>query len=86
MKVSSDMEALRGKVTNVQFTFGGFGNQFTTIDGHLYWTLWDIREHPVRVGCIVTYRRRLNAKVWDSPQMYGDIATIPSVEEGQAAQ
>jgi hypothetical protein len=86
MQVSPDIEVLRGKVTDVQFTFGGFGNQFTTIDGHRCWTWWDIREHSVRVGCIVTYRRWPNVTVWDSPKMHGDIATILQVEADQAVE
>lgn len=79
------MEVFRGKVTDVQFTLGGLGNQFTTIDGRRYWTWWDVRSHPVRVGRIVTYSRELNTRICGHSDRRGDVATILSVEEDQTA-
>jgi hypothetical protein len=45
-----------GKVTDIQFTSpGGLGNQYTTIDGIVYATWFDLRTTPVRVNCEVEY-------------------------------
>lgn len=54
--------SMRGKVDNIDFTYGGAGNQWTTIDGKRYATWWDIRTMNWRVGDTVNfdaYRRPL---------------------------
>ena len=45
-----------GIINNIRFTEpGGLGNQYTTIDGVLYATWFDLRTTPVRVNCEVEY-------------------------------
>lgn len=39
-----------GTVENVEYTQGGLGNQWTTIDGVKYATWWDVRSIDWRVG------------------------------------
>lgn len=63
-----------GTVEKIEYTTGSFGNQFTTIDGHRYWTWWDIRSTPVRLGAKVRFRATFHQKVWDQPLTYGDVA------------
>lgn len=46
---------LTGKVEDIQFTSGGAGNQFTTIDGVKYATYWDFRQ-GVREGVWVWHQ------------------------------
>lgn len=48
-------ETKTGKVENIEFTRGGFGNQWTTIDGVRYATWWDYRELAMRVGVMVEF-------------------------------
>lgn len=48
--------AKHGIVTSIQFTEGGLGNQYTTIDGEVYATWFDLRELPVTEGCKVEYQ------------------------------
>lgn len=40
----------RGRVENIDLTFGGAGNQWTTIDGYIYGTYWDYRTMDWNVG------------------------------------
>lgn len=46
---------LTGTVEKIDFTSGGAGNQFTTIDGKRYATWWDFKQ-GVRVGAVVWYQ------------------------------
>ena len=48
-------EQKTGIVENVQFTQGGAGNQWTTIDGVKYATWWDIRTKNWKVGDQVSF-------------------------------
>lgn len=51
-----------GKVEKIDFTSGGAGNQWTTIDGTRYATWWDIRTKDWKIGDTVNftaYRRPL---------------------------
>jgi hypothetical protein len=56
---------LIGVVENIEFTYGGAGNQWTTIDGIVYATYWDAGTIDWKIGDTVaftTYRR----KFWDN--------------------
>lgn len=64
-----------GTIEKIEYTAGGFGNQFTTIDGRRYWTWWDIRNPAIGVGNRVCFTEHLHAKVWDEPLVYGDVAS-----------
>lgn len=44
-----------GKVENFDFTFGGAGNQWTTIDGVRYATWWNALTKDWEVGDRVTF-------------------------------
>lgn len=44
-----------GVVERVEFTQGGMGNQWTTINGVRYCTFWDIRTKDWKVGDTVTF-------------------------------
>lgn len=46
---------MTGTVDRIEFTNGGLGNQYTTIDGTRYMTWWDAQELPIRVGARVEY-------------------------------
>lgn len=41
---------LTGVVQKVEYTHGGAGNQFTTIDGVRYTSFWDIRTRDWKEG------------------------------------
>lgn len=45
-----------GIVEEIDFTSGGAGNQWTTIDGVRYATYWDIRTKDWKVGDAVDFR------------------------------
>lgn len=61
------MAVLSGVVEKVEFTQGGAGNQWTTIDGIRYATFWDIRTKNWRLGDTVVYQV-FNAPLWsDQP-------------------
>lgn len=49
---------MQGIVTDIEFTHGPFGNQFTTIDGVRYATWWDMAGTLVRRGATVEYSVR----------------------------
>lgn len=59
-----------GKVENVEYTSGGLGNQWTTIDGAKYATWWDIRTIDWKVG------DRVEHKPYTAPGWNG--ATVPA--------
>ena len=44
-----------GKIEKLELSFGGMGNQWTTIDGRLYATWWDYKE-GWKVGDIVEHK------------------------------
>ena len=67
-------EERTGTVEKIEYTQGGFGNQFTTISGVRYWTWWDVRTTPVCIGARVAFRAHLNAVIADHPRTVGDIA------------
>ena len=46
---------LTGVVQKVEYTHGGAGNQFTTIDGIRYTTFWDIRTRDWKEGDTVQF-------------------------------
>lgn len=46
---------LTGVVQKVEYTHGGAGNQFTTIDGVRYTTFWDIRTRDWKEGDSVRF-------------------------------
>lgn len=46
---------LVGTIENWDFTFGGAGNQWTTIDGERYATYWDVFTKDWEVGDLVEY-------------------------------
>lgn len=48
-------ETKTGVVQNVEYTHGGAGNQYTTIDGVRYVTFWDIRTRDWKEGDTVTF-------------------------------
>lgn len=52
-----------GIVTKIEFTSGGAGNQWTTIDQTKYATWWDIRTSDWRVGDRVTFEG-YSAPLW----------------------
>lgn len=43
-----------GTIEKIEFTSGGAGNQWTTIDGVVYATWWDFKQ-GVRLGSRVEY-------------------------------
>lgn len=55
MDTSKTQARHTGKVEKVDFTSGGAGNQWTTIDGVRYATWWDIRVKDWTVGDTVTF-------------------------------
>jgi hypothetical protein len=61
----------RGIVTNVEFTSGGAGNQWTTIDGVKYATWWDIRTKDWKVGDTVTFDAGMTQLWSDNPPIPG---------------
>jgi hypothetical protein len=71
-----------GRVDNVEFTFGSFGHQWTTIDGRRFITWWDWNELNIRPGVIVEYTVEEGAKVWDHPLVHGNIARIERIVQG----
>ena len=70
-----------GTVEDVQFTTGGLGNQWTTIDGKKYMTWWNFHTHPVRIGKRVEYSVSLQQQVSSMPAMFADVATIHRILE-----
>lgn len=68
-----------GTVEKVEFTCGGLGNQFTTIDGRTYFTWWDARRHKVWKGVRVKYSVQEGVEVCSHPKMVGDVAVIHEV-------
>jgi len=65
-------------VNQIQLTFGGFGNQWTTIDGVCYATWWDaLKLRGMHEGCQVEYEAEPGkTKLCDSPRI--------TVEQGRA--
>lgn len=56
-----------GVVQAIEYTSGGAGNQWTTIDGVRYATWWDIRNTDWRVGDRVTFREYYSP-LWSGQQ------------------
>ena len=52
-----------GTVEKIDFTSGGAGNQWTTIDGTRYATWWDIRTKDWRLGDAVSFEA-YDAPLW----------------------
>ncbi len=44
-----------GVVEKIEFTQGGMGNQWTTIDGVTYATWWDYRTKNWNIGDVVSF-------------------------------
>ena len=59
-----------GTVQKIEFTQGGAGNQWTTIDGVKYATWWDIRTKNWSVGDAVNY------KTYMAPSWHGHPALL----------
>lgn len=57
------MEHRIGKVEKIEFTEGGAGNQWTTIDGVRYATFWDIRTKAWKLGDSVVFQA-FQAPLW----------------------
>lgn len=57
-------KAKTGVVETVQYTYGGAGNQWTTIDGVRYATWWDIRTRDWCEGDRVQFTST-SAPLWD---------------------
>lgn len=56
------MERKTGTVEKIEYTFNGFGNQYTTIDGKEYITFWDFAD-GVKVGATVEFTEEENGRV-----------------------
>ncbi|MDQ2632370.1 MAG: hypothetical protein M3Y78_01390 [Pseudomonadota bacterium] len=54
---------MTGIVEKIDFTIGGAGNQWTTINGVRYATYWDIRTKDWKVGDRVEFEA-FNKKLW----------------------
>lgn len=67
-----------GIVEKIQFTHGGLGNQFTTINGECFFTWWDYKD-GVKEGVTVEYAVERNATLCSSPHIIGNRATIVRV-------
>lgn len=48
-------QEMSGVVEKIEYTSGGFGNQFTTIDGVRYVTFWDSRSVNWKTGDTVDF-------------------------------
>jgi hypothetical protein len=46
---------MRGTIQKVEFTSGGAGNQYTTIDGIVYATWWNFDTKDWKTGDVVTF-------------------------------
>lgn len=55
---------LTGVVEKVEFTHGGAGNQYTTIDGVRYITFWDIRTKNWKEGDTVHFTA-IERSLWE---------------------
>ena len=51
------MERKTGIVENIRFTHGGFGNQYTTINGKEYITYWDFAD-GIQKGATVEFTEK----------------------------
>ena len=58
-----------GIVEKIEFTSGGAGNQWTTIDGVKYATWWDLRTKDWKVGDRVTFRAYRDALWRGQPEI-----------------
>lgn len=47
---------MNGTVSKIEFTHGGLGNQWTTINGVRYATWWDIRHLHPKEGDLVEHQ------------------------------
>lgn len=63
----------RGVVEKVDFTYGGAGNQWTTIDGEKFATWWDFRTADWKVGDEVTF------EVYHRP-LWSGMSSIPCAQ------
>lgn len=52
-----------GAIETIDYTFGGAGNQWTTIDGVRYATYWDIRTRDWKIGDRVSFQSYM-APLW----------------------
>lgn len=55
---------LTGIVQSVEYTHGGMGNQYTTIDGVRYITFWDIRTRDWKEGDAVQFNA-VERSLWE---------------------
>lgn len=55
---------VNGIVQKVEYTHGGAGNQFTTIDGVRYVTYWDIRNRDWKEGDAVSFQA-VERSLWE---------------------
>ena len=80
------MAVLSGKVEKIDFTQGGAGNQWTTIDGIRYATFWDIRTKNWKVGDTVLYRPYTAALWHGHPEIphATDIRKVPCEHDFEA--
>ena len=62
MPTTKQASTLVGKVEKIDFTSGGAGNQWTTINGVRYATWWDFKQ-GVRTGRVV-HHRPYKAPLW----------------------
>jgi hypothetical protein len=68
------MERKTGTVENVEYTFGGMGNQYTTIDGVRYITYWDFAD-GVKVGAQVEFTEEKEGVQFGNLRLVGPRAT-----------
>ena len=54
---------MTGRVEGIQYTIGGAGNQWTTIDGVKYATWWNWHTKDWQEGDLVTFTT-YQAKLW----------------------
>lgn len=68
------MERKTGMVEEIEYTFDGFGNQVTTIDGKRYITYWDFSD-GVEVGAKVEFTEREDANIrFGNVSLHGPMA------------
>jgi hypothetical protein len=82
--MNTESEFKVGKVDNVEFTHGGAGNQWTTIDGVRYATFWDLRVLNVQTGMHVLYRP-YKAKLWSDTETDTQFAELRRFDPEQEA-
>lgn len=76
--------AAQGIVENVEYTHGGIGNQWTTIDGVRYATFWDLRTRDWTEGDKVAFTWSMRS-LWEGMvplRLASDLRRIPRATVG----